>query len=269
MRVTFVILPGLSPREIGVLSKEPNRKSRSVWLPSPEKLLISEERVDVWRVRLDQTGKASFPDSILAADEIARADRFHFEKDRLKFVRCRIALRDLLSKYMAIRAGEIRFEYQLGGKPQLSQKQNSRKVEFNVSHSGDIALIAVGAKQRLGVDVERIRDGIDTSSLAERFFSARERAGLRALPEKLRLQAFYACWTRKEAFLKATGDGLSFPLADFSVTTDPTGNPELEEIHGDFDPCNKWALADLCVGGGYRATVAGETLYALETYDWH
>lgn len=231
-------------------------------------LALSAERVDIWRVRLDQTSEPGLPDGVLAMDEIARADRFHFDKDRLKFIRCRVALRGLLAKYVGVPARKIHFEYQSGGKPQLSKEQNHRQVEFNVSHSGDVALIAVGTKHRLGIDIEKIRHDVDTFSLAERFFSARERAGIRALPETLRLPAFYACWTRKEAFLKATGDGLSFPLADFSMTTDPNGHPKLEEIRGDFEAAKKWSLRDLSIGDGYRATAARETLYSLETYDW-
>jgi 4'-phosphopantetheinyl transferase len=159
-----------------------------------------------------------------------RASRFHFEKDRIYFTRCRSALRSLLAGYLAIPATEIRFECLTSGKPQLAAEQNPRTLQFNVSHSANMALIAVGSERRLGVDIEKIRSEVDTASLAERFFSLRERAGLQALPDHLRVPGFFACWTRKEAFLKATGDGLSFPLVDFSVTTHPDLDPALEEI---------------------------------------
>ena len=113
-------------------------------------------------------------------------------------------------------------------------------------------------------------DNVDTTSLAERFFSLRERAGLQTLPDHLRVPGFFACWTRKEAFLKATGDGLSFPLADFSVTTHPDLDPELEEIKGDAEAAKQWFLADLSVVDGYRATVALDRSYSrLETYAWN
>jgi 4'-phosphopantetheinyl transferase len=154
-------------------------------------------------------------------------------------------------------------------KPQLVAEQNPRALQFNVSHSGNIALIAVGSEHPLGVDIEKIRGDVDTAALAERFFSPRERCELRALPDHFRLPAFYACWTRKEAFLKATGDGLSFPLADFSVTTHPDVDPVLEEIRGNREDPKQWFLTDLNVTEGYRATMAIEAAFSrLETYTY-
>jgi 4'-phosphopantetheinyl transferase len=227
-------------------------------------------RVDIWSVRLDEPAKAGSEVVVLSPDEIARASRFHFEKDRIHFTRCRSALRDLLAGYLAIPAAEIRFEYLTSGKPYLAAEQNPRALQFNVSHSANMALIAVGSEHRLGVDIEKIRGDVDTTALAERFFSLRERTGLQALPEHLRVPGFFACWTRKEAFLKATGEGLSFPLEDFSVTTHPDLDPELEEIKGSTDEGKQWFLADLGVVDGFRATVARErSPYRLETYAWN
>lgn len=227
-------------------------------------------RVDVWRVRLDEPAKAGSEASVLSTDEIARASRFHFEKDRIHFTRCRSALRGLLAGYLAIPAAEIHFEYLTSGKPQLAAERNPHALQFNVSHSANMALIAVGSEHRLGVDIEKIRSDVDTTSLAERFFSVRERAGLQALPDHLRVPGFFACWTRKEAFLKATGDGFSFPLADFSVTTHPDLDPELEDINGNTEAGKQWFLADLSVVDGFRATVAIERSHShLETYDWN
>jgi 4'-phosphopantetheinyl transferase len=227
-------------------------------------------RVDVWSVRLDEPAKAGSEVDVLSPDEIARASRFHFEKDRIHFARCRSALRDLLAEYLTIPAGEIRFEYLTSGKPQLAAEQNPSALQFNVSHSANMALIAVGSEHRLGVDIEKIRGDVDTTTLAERFFSLRERAGLQALPDHLRVPGFFACWTRKEAFLKATGEGLSFPLEDFSVTTHPDLDPEIEEIKGSTDEAKQWFLADLSVVDGFRATVARErSPYRVETYAWN
>lgn len=224
-------------------------------------------RIDVWTVRLDEPAPAAGSDStLLSPDELARANRFHFEKDRIHFARCRSALRRLLAGYLAIPANEVRFDYLASGKPQLAAEQNPRALQFNVSHSAGMALIAIASERRLGVDIEKIRDDVDTTSLAERFFSLRERAGLQALPADLRLPGFFACWTRKEAFLKATGDGLSFPLADFSVTTHPALDPALEEIRGSTEAAQQWSLADLSVVDGYRATLALEGAFPrLET----
>lgn len=235
-----------------------------------KQLRVPAGRVDVWRVRLDEPAKAGSEVVVLSPDEIARASRFHFEKDRIHFTRCRSALRDLLAEYLTIPAAEIRFEYLTSGKPQLAPEQNLRALQFNVSHSANMALIAVGSEHRLGVDIEKIRDEVDTTALAERFFSLRERAGLQALSDHLRVPGFFACWTRKEAFLKATGEGFSFPLEDFSVTTHPDLDPEIEEIKGSTDEGKQWFLTDLSVVDGFRATVARErSPYRLETYAWN
>ena len=225
-------------------------------------------RVDVWRLSLDKPMKVGAEVSVLSSDEIARASRFRFAKDRIHFIRCRAALRGLLAGYLAIPAAEIRFEYLANAKPQVAVEQNPRALQFNVSHSAGMALIAVGSEHRLGVDIEKIRSDIDTDSLAERFFSLRERAALQSLPDHLRVRGFFACWTRKEAFLKATGDGLSFPLADFSVTAHPDLEPRLEDINGNAEDGKQWFLADLSVDG-FGATVALKNSYSrLKTYAW-
>jgi 4'-phosphopantetheinyl transferase len=119
-----------------------------------------------------------------------------------------------------------------------------------------VALIAFGMAHGVGVDIEKIRADVDTAALSERFFSLRERAGLKQLAEELRVPGFFACWTRKEAFLKATGEGLSFPLADFSVSTHPDRGAELEEIKGNVEAGKQWFLADLAVSEEYRAALA-------------
>jgi 4'-phosphopantetheinyl transferase len=239
------------------------------WSQAPSPPAFPSGRVHVWRVLLDGPPTGSEP-SVLSPDEVTRAGRFHFEKDRIYFTRCRSALRSLLARYLAIPADEIRFEYLTSGKPQLAAEQNPRALRFNVSHSANMALIAVGSEHRLGVDIEKIRADIDTTALAERFFSHRERTGLQALPDHLRVPGFFACWTRKEAFLKATGEGLSFPLADFSVTTSPDLDPQLEEVKGNPEARKQWFLADLNVVGGFRATVAVERSHSLlETYAWN
>ena len=143
-------------------------------------------------------------------------------------------------------------------------------LQFNVSHSANIALIAFSSEHRLGVDVEKSRADVDTTALSERFFSLRERTGLQALPDPLRVLGFFACWTRKEAFLKATGDGLAFPLADFSVTTHPDLDPRLEDLKGDPEAWKHWFLSDLEVANGFRAAVAVERSYShLKTYAWN
>jgi 4'-phosphopantetheinyl transferase len=241
----------------------------ALWSKAPSTLSFPAHGVDIWKLCLNEPPASPSENNVLSPDERARASRFHFEPDRITFVRCRSVLRSLLSTYLAIPAADLAFEYLANGKPQLVATQNPRALHFNVSHSANTALIAVGSRCQLGIDIEKIHDDVDTTSLAERFFSPRECAGLLALPPHLRVCGFYSCWTRKEAFLKATGTGLSFPLSDFSVTTHPDLNPELEEILGDAEARRQWFFTDLNVGHGYRATVALDRPHRyLRTYSW-
>lgn len=240
------------------------------WPKGPSLPEFPANRIDVWRVCLDAPSRVDSEPRVLSNEEIVRAERFLFEKDRIRFTRCRLALREMLARYLTMPAAGIRFHYLTGGKPQLAAEQNPRSLRFNVSHSANMALIAVGSEHLLGVDIEIIRREVDTTALAERFFSVSERAGLRALPDHLRVPGFFACWTRKEAFLKATGDGLSFPLADFSVTTHPELDPALEEIRGDAKARENWFLADINVHGGYRAAIAVDQAFSeMKTYAWN
>jgi 4'-phosphopantetheinyl transferase len=260
----------IETKEASAITANSKQSPYDWWSQASSTPAFPTSHVDVWRVCLDEPEKAGCEARVLSPDEIARASRFHFEKDRVHFTRCRSVLRGLLAGYVAIPATEIRFEYLTSGKPQLATEQNPRALQFNVSHSGRFALIAVSCERRLGVDIEKIRGEVDVTSLAERFFSLRERAGLRALPGPLRVPGFFACWTRKEAFLKATGDGLSFPLSDFSVTTHPDLEPELEEIRRNTEVCKQWVLSDLGDVDGYRATVVSDKLgSSLKTYAWN
>jgi 4'-phosphopantetheinyl transferase len=256
-------------KQVSVLASVPRKRHDGQWSRPPTGLTFPSDRLDVWQVRLDEPGKSDTAACVLSYDEVARANRFHFEKDRNHFSRCRSTLRCVLASYLAVQAAEIRFQYLPGGKPQIAAEQNPRALQFNVSHSAGMALIAVGSQHRLGVDVEKIRGDVDTAALAKRFFSLYECAELQALPVHLRVPAFFACWTRKESFLKATGDGLSFPLGDFSVTTHPDCDPVLQEIRGDTRARDQWFLADLNLIAGYRAAIAVETAFSrLETILW-
>jgi len=239
--------------------------SSYVWPEGPQKPTVPLGSIDVWRLRLDDaqlddlSPRYEADRSVLAPDEVARASRFHFAKDRIRFTRCRSVLRHVLGRYLDVAAQGVRFNYTPAGKPELAADQNTRGLRFNVSHSDQMALIAVGVGVRLGVDIERMRADVNAAELSERFFSSRERESLRSLPESLRVAAFYACWTRKEAFLKATGEGLAFPLSDFSVSVDPEKEARLEEIRGNAHAARQWSLIDVHAAVGFRSAVAAES----------
>lgn len=230
-----------------------------LWQAAPIGLTFPSDRIDIWRLCLDSL-ESPEPDfsGILSPDESARASRFHFEDDRKRFVRCRIGLRTLLGSYLDIPPAEIRFRHGSNGKPEIADLEDSRGLRFNVANSHSLALIAFSSGRAIGVDIEQVRPALQYVEIARRFFSVREVQALFALPANKRQQAFFACWTRKEAFLKATGKGLSYPLSEFSVSVDPDGPAELREVGGNPDAVTHWSLADVRPAEGYVGTLAFE-----------
>jgi 4'-phosphopantetheinyl transferase len=196
---------------------------------------------------------------LLAPDEQLRADRFHFEIDRQRFSVARGGLRTILSRYVRARPEKIQFAYDAHGKPRLVPSQPTNPLKFNLAHSGGIALCAVTRLGDIGVDVERIRPEFAGEDIARRFFSASEVARLEQLPAETRQTAFFNCWTRKEAFLKATGVGLSLPLDQFDVTLAPGEPAALVRTAWDENEPAFWSLASIDVGAGHAAAVAIRT----------
>lgn len=191
--------------------------------------------------------------ALLSTDERERADRFVFARDKRRFVVCRAALRSALGEHTGADPREIAFEYSSYGKPRLA---GSRDLSFNLSHSGDLAVIALAAGPELGVDVEARRSVDDCMRLAELVFSPLERARLAALPLAIRDDAFLVCWTRKEAFAKACGDGLSHPLSRFTVAFGPDTHARVVHVDGDPDEPYRWWLAELQPAPGFVGTLA-------------
>jgi 4'-phosphopantetheinyl transferase len=229
------------------------------WDAAPEGLTVPLDRIDVWRVCLVH-GDQSEQDlcGILTPDEVTRASRYHFEEHRQRYIRGRAALRVLLGRYLETPPAEIRFRYENHGKPEIGLPRAPGDLRFNFSDSGGLALIAVGSGRALGVDIEKVRPVPDFLDIATRFFSAREIQAILAVSENKRQEAFFACWTRKEAYLKATGSGLLYPLADFSVAVGPDEAAELCEVKGNGDIASHWFLADVLPGEGFRGALACE-----------
>jgi 4'-phosphopantetheinyl transferase len=150
---------------------------------------------------------------VLCADERRKASRFHRPADRTNFVVCRGVLRQLLAYYGAGPAARLPLEYSPNGKPRLPVDKNDSGIEFNISHTLGMAAIAIGREYAVGVDVERIHRFEGLEAVAARHFSAPEAAHIERLPEAARLRTFFTLWTRNEALLKATGQGLSGSLA--------------------------------------------------------
>ena len=231
---------------------------QQLWLDAPKRLTLPDDEVHVWRAYLDQdrlTVQTSL--AILSPDERERASRFYFQRDREHFVIARGALRIILSRYVNLSPRQIRFAYNRYGKPSLS-REASDDLRFNISHAHGIAVYAVTRGREVGIDVEWVRKDFASLEIAERFFSPTEVSMLRALPPNLRTAAFFNCWTRKEAYIKARGEGLSQPLDRFTVSL-ALGAPALL-LSTDDDPreASRWSLMELFPQKGYRAALAVE-----------
>lgn len=196
--------------------------------------------------------------SLLTTDELRRAGRFHRRKDREHFVVGRGALRRILGFYLDTRPEQLRFSYTPFGKPALSDAAGGKELRFNLSHSNGMALYAVTRGREIGIDLEFIREDFEVLRLARHFFSQVEVATLTALPDELRARAFFNCWTRKEAYIKARGEGLSLPLDEFDVSLVPGEPASLLGVRHSSREASRWVLQELSPGCDYAAAVAAE-----------
>ena len=182
-------------------------------------LALDAAEVHLWQASLDGRPADIF-ESFLSADELDRANRFHFREDRIHFIVARGLLRNLLAAYLGINCMELQFAYGAKGKPFLLL-DGQTQINFNLSHSHGRAVFAFSRGRELGVDLEYVKEDFEAELIATRFFSRSEVLSLRSVPAELRNQAFFNCWTRKEAFVKALGDGLYHPLDCFDVSLSP------------------------------------------------
>ena len=229
------------------------------WSLPPEKQTLGNHDVHVWfaSLDLDETSVHRLWRT-LSADERTRAKRFHFRRDRERFIVGRGLLRSILCSYLATEPERLRFCYDPHGKPHLTSDCGGKTVCFNLSHAQGLALYAVTRHRRIGVDLEYIRSDLVDEQVAERFFAPREVAALHALPASMREQAFFACWTRKEAYIKASGAGLSIPLDQFEVSLQPGEPVRLVSREGDPDEASRWSLKELHPGLGFVAALCVE-----------
>jgi 4'-phosphopantetheinyl transferase len=213
---------------------------------------ILGDHIHAWHVTLDRApDEVARFESTLSGEEKARADRFHFQNDRSRFVVARGFLRALLGEYLQRAPAELEFSYGRYGKPALAGPEVSPGLSFNVSHSSSLAVYAISRNRNLGIDVEHVRPESAGENIAERYFSAREFSELRKLPPEEKVRGFFNCWTRKEAYLKATGLGLRIPLDAFAVSLAP-GQPA-QFLEG-VESC--WHLSAYEPAEGYAAAIA-------------
>jgi len=221
------------------------------------RLILPENEVHLWGIDLDVVA----PDesrwrSVLSQDERARAIRFHFARDRQQFTATRALLRMVLGSYVGCDPSILTFVYSDKGKPLLDPNPSAIPVQFNVSHSGARAVLAFCLGRDVGVDVERIRENLDCDLLAQRYFSPAERIALAALPLSERCSGFFRCWTRKEAYIKAHGAGLSLPLDSFDVSIARGEQKALLATRPDAGEAAHWSLREIDAGEDYAAALS-------------
>lgn len=239
------------------------------WRHPPPELSLSAQDVHAWRASLKQP-----PEDMrelmraLSDDEVVRAERFHFERDRRRFIVGRGVLRAILGRYLGAEPRQVRFDYADHGKPYLSGKFSGR-LFFNLAHSHELALYAFTREREIGVDVERVHPLEDAEQIAARFFAKKEVAAFRNVPESQKLEAFFNCWTRKEAFIKAIGDGLTYPLDQFEVSLIPAQPARLLSVQGSITKATHWSLEALIPDAGYvGAIIVQGQGWQLKCWQW-
>ena len=229
------------------------------WPLPPEDWTTCDTDLHIWLVELEQPEEVvQRLTPLLASDELLRSQRFRFERDRRHFIGARGVLRTILSLYLKMSPAQVQFSYGSHGKPSLAAACGDGRLRFNVSHSHELALYAVTYDRELGVDIEFMRPLDDAESIATHFFSVHEQAELRCLPAHLKHQGFFNCWTRKEAYIKATGEGLYQPLDEFDVSLTPGEPARLLAVQGKSDEVQRWSLRALQPPVGYAAALAAE-----------
>lgn len=230
------------------------------WFAHPFAAAANQALVEVVTIRLDVD-----PDAVRAAlsllsdDERQRTRRFAFDCDRRRFAVTRSRLRCLLGERLNVRPERVGLVYGKYGKPALSPCLASANLHFNVAHAEDVAVVAFAHGRSVGIDIEAVRDFRDADDIAEHFFSRREYESYRALERCQRPQGFFNCWTRKEAFVKALGDGLEHPLSTFDVSLTAGDTTEILQVQNETGATSRWMLRSFATGQNMvGAVVAGE-----------
>jgi 4'-phosphopantetheinyl transferase len=220
-------------------------------------LRLDRRDVHLWSLRLGPLEcDLDTLSETLHPDEIARAGRFRFERDRRSYVAARGLIRTILGLYVNVPPAHVAFAYGPHGKPGLIPANSASDVSFNLSHSNELALLALTRGRPVGVDLERIRPFEDVADVPGHIFSQRELAEFQDIPALDRAPAFFNAWTRKEALVKATGLGFSSDVTEVEVTFVPGMDARLVSLCGDPKIAAKWTIRDLAAPHGYAAALA-------------
>jgi len=241
----------------GGTSGVPQTASESGWPSPPTHPDLADDEIHVWCAGLDKlvSDLPAFA-ALLSESERKRADRFQFDRDRNRFIVRHGLLRMILGRYLNIEPARVTFAYESRGKPLLYGRAAVPTFHFNLSHSNGLALIAGTRHAALGVDVERVRSVPEADQIAAKFFSPRESAMLNAIPAEQKMEAFFHCWTRKEAYLKATGEGIADALPRIEVSLSLSQPARLLKINGDALAASLWTISALAPAPGFVGALA-------------
>jgi 4'-phosphopantetheinyl transferase len=258
----------------------PNATHTRTWMPTRPIAPLHDDEVQVWRLRVDLDGRidaaAMAIEEAVTVDERERAARFRQEADRQRFLHGRLLLRTFLGHHLGIAPRDVTFVNGEFGKPEVQRPADADILRFNLAHSGEWLLFALARARELGVDVEQHRTMSDAIQIARRFFAPPEIAALEALDPALHHDTFFRVWTRKEAIVKATGQGISAGLDRFAVTSDAPDDVTLRGLDGD-PAWDRWTIRGLDMPENYTAAVAfdrrkgnggGEEAVALTRFEW-
>ena len=237
---------------------EPWPRLECLWSSPPSVPNASSNEIHVWHIRLDvPLGQIQQLGRTLSQDEQLKAERFHFDRHRRRYIASHGSLREILSRYLGSDPSQLQFTYSPLGKPSLASKINSKKLCFNLSSSNELALCAITLNRSIGVDIEHIRPNPDAESLAKHFFSPREYNTINSFPPEQRQDVFYNLWTLKEAYLKATGEGIG-GLEKVEISISHRESQVLHSINGKPQTTRRWSIIQLLPERAYTAGLALE-----------
>lgn len=245
-------------------------KLELLWFDPPAKWKLNAADIHVWASSLNEAIEhLSAFERHLSPEELDRASQFYFERDRSRFITGRGILREILSSYLEMSPSQLHFRYGASGKPYLDEVEGSAPLQFNVTHSEDLILVAVTNACCLGIDVERVRPIPEIENIVVNYFSAREASELAALPKEQQQCAFYQIWTRKEACLKATGRGLSDFTLQMEAPFQADEPAKTRAIPGTQNIVATWTLVELMPAPEYVAALAAPaTGLILSRWQW-
>ncbi len=227
----------------------------NLWNTPPRNLSCGANEAHIWLARVDvHKNNISLYKSLLPSEELVRAGKFVRRDDRDSYLLSRVALRDIVSRYLNVGFNDVSFFRNEYGKPFIAKEINRENMECNLSHSGDIVLIGMSKGGKIGIDIERIREMDEMDALVRDYFSTIEQEYFKSLSPGEKIGAFFACWSRKEAYIKARGKGLSYPLDSFSVSVGPGDDAAL--LHDDHENISEWSLKDIAYSPDYAGAVA-------------